>query len=291
MADAGSPGKDDRVLAPLRWTAIAIVPVLLAAFVILFVFPERTHQLWGWTIKPTMTAMVMGGGYLAGAWFFVRVARTKEGHRALPGLLGVTLFTTLLLVATIIHWDKFNHRHVSFWAWIFLYAVTPPLLPLLWWNNRKRDPGRLAPRDALVPAPIRVMMAVTGALVLVASVMWFVHPTLIMAHWPWKLTPLTTRTTAAFFTFPAVTWLLFAVDPRWSSFEIPMQTASIGMVMIMVAAIRASDQFSGDSAALYVALLGVALCYLVVVQVLMYRRAATTAPAAPPTGPVASQPA
>ncbi len=274
MADGAGPAKDDRVLAPTRWTAIAIVPVLLAAFVILFGFPDKTKDLWAWTIKPTMTAMVMGGGYLAGAWFFVRVARARQGHRSLTGLLGVTVFTAMLLLATIIHWDKFNHEHVSFWAWILLYVVTPLLLPLLWWNNRRTDPGTRARGDPLVPPPIRAMMATTGALVLLAAVMWFVRPTLIMAHWPWKLTPLTTRVICAFFAFPATTWLLFAIDGRWSSHEIPMRTASVGMVMIAVAAIRASDEFSGDSAPVYVGLLAVGLCFLVGVQVAMDRRVA-----------------
>ena len=274
MTDGAGPGKDDRLLAPTRWTAIAIVPVLLAAFVILYGFPDRTNDLWAWTIKPTMTAMLMGGGYLAGAWFFVRVARAREGHRALTGLGGVTLFTAMLLLATIIHWDKFNHGHVSFWAWLFLYVITPLLLPLLWWNNGRTDPGTRAPDDPLVPLPIRAMMATTGALVLLAAIMWFVRPTLIMAHWPWKLTPLTTRSMCAYFAFPAMTWLLFAVDGRWSAHEIPMQTASIGLVMIMVAAVRAADEFSGDSAPAYVALLAVVLCFLVGVQAVMIRRAA-----------------
>ena len=75
--------RDDRLLATTRWTAIVIIPVLVAAFVILYLFPSRTQDLWAWTVRPTMTPMLMGGGYLAGAWFFLRVARTRSGHQAL----------------------------------------------------------------------------------------------------------------------------------------------------------------------------------------------------------------
>jgi hypothetical protein len=57
--------RDDRLLAPTRWTARAVIPVLLAAFVILYGFPGDTMRLWSWMICPEMNALLMGGGYLA----------------------------------------------------------------------------------------------------------------------------------------------------------------------------------------------------------------------------------
>src|SRR5919206_1241889 len=95
---AATHGHDDHLLAPTRWTAIAVVPVLVAAFVILYGFPGRTHQLWGWTIHPDMSALIMGGGYLAGAYFFTRVVQTGQWHRASAGFVATTVFSSLLLV-------------------------------------------------------------------------------------------------------------------------------------------------------------------------------------------------
>ncbi len=37
---------DDRILKVTRAIAIAIIPILTAAFVILFLFPSRTSELW-----------------------------------------------------------------------------------------------------------------------------------------------------------------------------------------------------------------------------------------------------
>ncbi len=51
-------------------TAPAVIPVLLAAFVILYGFPGETMQLWTWMVCPDMNALLMGGGYRAGAYFF-----------------------------------------------------------------------------------------------------------------------------------------------------------------------------------------------------------------------------
>ena len=56
--------RDDRVLPQTRALALFIVPFLLVAFVILYVFPDDTGRLFAWTIKPTMTAMVLASAYL-----------------------------------------------------------------------------------------------------------------------------------------------------------------------------------------------------------------------------------
>ena len=56
------PLPNDQVYATTRWISIVIVPVLVAAFVILYGFPDRTMQLWSWMVCPEMNALIMGGG-------------------------------------------------------------------------------------------------------------------------------------------------------------------------------------------------------------------------------------
>jgi hypothetical protein len=65
--------RDDRVLAYTRVLSLAIVPFLLAAFVVLYLLPGDTKRLFAWPIKPTMTSMVLASAYFGGAYFFVRV--------------------------------------------------------------------------------------------------------------------------------------------------------------------------------------------------------------------------
>ena len=61
LGAAGVTG-DDRLLAPTLWTARLIVPVLVAAWAILYLFPGDTERLWAWPVRPPLTAMVMGAG-------------------------------------------------------------------------------------------------------------------------------------------------------------------------------------------------------------------------------------
>lgn len=271
--------RDDRLLAPTLWTAVAIVPVLLAAFVILYLFPGRTTKLWAWTISPHMSALVMGGGYVSGAYFFVRVARDRRWHTVGVGFLATTVFTSVLLAATVVHWDRFNHDHVSFWAWLGLYVITPPLLPWLWLRNRATDPGRPDERDALVPRGLRMAVAAGGAAQLAFAAAVFLAPGTAVRNWPWTVTPLTARCISAYVAFPAVAWLAFAWEDRWSCFRVPMQTATIGLVLVGAGALRVRDDFVGPdrSVVAFAVALVLSIVLLVVLQVAMEARTARTA--------------
>jgi hypothetical protein len=266
--------RDDHLLSPTKWTARLIIPVLVAAFVILWIFLGRTKQLWAWTIKPDMTAVVMGAGYLSGAYFFLRVARERQWHRVAVGFLGTTVFTSVLLAATLLHWDKFNHGHVSFWAWLALYVVTPLLLPWLWVRNQRTDPRRAAAGEVIVPRRLRLAVGTGGALQLLLAAWLFVAPKQANDVWPWTLTPLTARTISAFVAFPAVVWLAFFWEERWSCFRITQQVATVGLVLVGLGAIRAHDDFVGPgwSVTLYGASLVLALVMLVALQVALDRQ-------------------
>ena len=57
----------DRILPETKIVSAFIVLILLAAFVLLYLWPDNTDTLFAWTIKPRMTPLVMGAGYIAGA--------------------------------------------------------------------------------------------------------------------------------------------------------------------------------------------------------------------------------
>ncbi len=105
--------RDDRVLACTRDLSLFIVPSLLVAFVIAYLFPEHTPHLWAWTIQATMTSMVLASAYLGGAHFFVRVVREQHWHEVATGFLALATGVVMFLAPDSV---------IPLWPW--------PLMPL-----------------------------------------------------------------------------------------------------------------------------------------------------------------
>ena len=135
--------------------------ILVPALVILWGMPGRTADAWAWTIKPDLTPIFLGAGYGAGAYFFLRTFLAKQFHPSAAGIFGAAFFATLMLIATLIHWDRFNHGDappigaIVFYGWVAVYIISPPVVFALWWFNRRTDSGEPAPGEAIVPAGVR----------------------------------------------------------------------------------------------------------------------------------------
>jgi hypothetical protein len=237
-----------------------IVPFLLVAFPLLYFFPDDTGNWWAWEIRPSMTALIMGAGYIAGAYFFVRVARATRWHRVHLGFLPITAFTAFLGVATIIYWDWFDHDHVAFWIWTVLYWTTPVLVPLAWLRNRRTDPGTLEPSgDRYVPSRVRSSLVVAGLVESAVAVVLIASPSTMVDIWPWQLDELGAATLGAWFALPGVTALMMGIDGRWSAIRITLESQLIGLTLILLGAARAWEQFDKSNALTYVFVGGLAL--------------------------------
>lgn len=244
----GDQQAGDRVLPATRWTAAVVGMVLAVAGVMLLGFPDRTGQLWAWEMGPPLTSMAVGGGYLAGSTFFLRAARARRWHALGVTFLAATVFSGLLLVATLLHWEAFNHRHVSFWAWAVLYVAAPVLLPVLWVRNRREDPGG-AVGGPRVPRAVRWVVGAVGVVQGTAAIAFFADPPLAMGWWPWPLSPLTTRTISAFLAFVAVVWLAFLWEGRWSALRLHVESVLAGLVLVAVGLVVAGGDLTGSTLA------------------------------------------
>src|SRR5437868_7104885 len=209
--------RSDHVLPATRVLAIVIVPFLVVAFVLLYLFPGDTGRWFAWEVKPRMTPLLMASGYLAGAYFFTRVALARSWHRVHVGFLPITAFTLFMAIATLSHLDRFDHGHTAFWVWLLLYVTTPVLVPLAWWRNRATDPGSVEPDgDFLLSGRVRALLVTAAVAQFAVAAVLLVSPSTMIAIWPWRLTPLTAQVVAAWFALPSVVALMMAVDARWS---------------------------------------------------------------------------
>jgi hypothetical protein len=260
--------RNDRILPETRWVSAIIVPFLAVAFGILYLFPDHTKELFAWTIQPRMTPMMLGAAYLAGAYFFVRAATFTRWHWVKVGFLPVTTFATLMGIATIIHWDRFNHRHVSFFVWAILYFTTPFLVLIVWLRNRRTDSHVPDANDFLVPLPIRLSVGIVGVITLLISIFLFLQPALMISVWPWRLTPLTARVMGALFALTGAGELSIALDVRWSAVRIALQSQIIGIAAIGLATVFSWSNFNQANPLTWVFI--ASILFLLVASPLLY---------------------
>ena len=256
-----STTRDDRILPFTRAVAWIIVPFLLAAFIILYLDGRNTAAWFAWEIPSRLTTALMGAGYLGGAYFFLRVGLGRRRHQVhlgagylnansytaesgAPlwhqvhlGFLPVTVYTITMLLATLLHRDKFITANWPFWVWLVLYVVSPLLVFIIWWINRRRDPRLPGPGERLIPIWLRRLMAVAGAFLLLLSAAAYVRPELFITIWPWTLTPLTARVMAGWHILLGAGALGLATDKRWSAWPLPMQSITIWFILFLLALI------------------------------------------------------
>lgn len=235
--------RSDRVLPETRWVAGLVIPFLVAAFIVLYFFPRNTATWFAWEIKSPMTAMMLGSAYAGGIYYFACLLMTRQWHRIKVGLLPVTTFATVLGITTILHWDKFNHGTLPFFAWSSLYFTTPFIVFALWLRNRGQDTDQLDGCDAIVPQSLRLVIGIVGATTLAIAIFLFLNPTLMLQIWPWTLTPLTSRIMAAMFSLPGMVGLGMAMDVRWSSAQVILQSQGFSILLILIAAFRSRVDF------------------------------------------------
>jgi hypothetical protein len=256
------------VLPFTRGLSVAIVPFLVVAFAVLYPWPSDTGRLFAWHIVPTMTPMVLGSAYLGGAYFFIRAASASHWHTVKGGFVPVTVFASLLGIATIVHWTKFTHDHVAFWLWAGLYFTTPFLVLAAWLRNRRLD-RRVSAEDLLLPAGATWSLAFVGAAAVVSGALLYLWPAAAMRVWPWSLTPLTARTLGAVLCL-GVAGLGAPIDRRWAAARVPLQAALVMVVLMFVAGLRAHAEFDAGNALTWVFLVGF-IGVIVAIAVLSWR--------------------
>lgn len=242
--DRASQARDDRVLPVTRALSAAIVPFLVAAFLVLYVWPTDTDRLFAWPIKPTLSAMVLGAVYLGGAYFFVRAVRASRWSTIKGGFPPVGTFATLMGIATVLHWDRFDHGHVAFWLWVGLYFTTPFLVFGVWLLNRRTE-APPSPDEPTVPAWAAYVIGSVGVLAGLTSAFTFLDPGRAISIWPWGLTPLTARVMASILALGTAAVGAFT-ERRRSCLRLMVEVEVFMLVLIGFGVVRATSEIDPD---------------------------------------------
>jgi hypothetical protein len=238
----------DRVLPETRIILGLLIPFLVLAFLILYLVPGETAQRFSWEIKPAVTAALMGSGYLGGAYLFLQAVLKPAWHRVASGLPPVFVFATSMLLITILHWERFDINHFPFQLWLVLYIAAPILVPILYLRNRSQDQAAPTVGERIVPAGIRISLALVAVVLAAFAVVGFISPEILIRTWPWTLTALTARVICGWLLLLAAGGLTLARELRWSAWRVPLESMILWFVLFLVGAfIHRADMLDGFS--------------------------------------------
>lgn len=187
-----------RVDLDRAWRVVlrASAGLAVIAGALLFIGAEETDDWFSWTIQPPLTAAFLGGVYWAAAVLFWQTSRLSGWPALRAAAVAEAVAATGLLVATLIHLDKF-HDDLFGYFWITVYAIAAPAIAVLTIALWRRGEGRDAAGRPL-SAGLRLAAGAQAGVLAVYGALLFAAPATFDALWPWELTPLTARAVASF---------------------------------------------------------------------------------------------
>lgn len=240
---------EGRILASTRVGVWILFVLALANGAFLYIVPGSAETDYAWSILPGVNAAFIGAGFLAGtiATGLVLFAATRwRSLHTLPPALWV--LATLLLIATLVHNDRFKWDYAPTWVWLVVYAGVPfavPVLVLLQQRVAEPEP----PADPAL-RPVRALSAVCGTVMVVGAAALYLAPVEVGEEWPWALTPLLGRAVASWYAMVGTMLLASAIGMRRATEAvIPYGTlAAWCLLLLALPLVHPDDVDTGGSA-------------------------------------------
>jgi hypothetical protein len=262
---------DDRLWPLARWVFLPLIPLTAVFGPLLVLAPGHTAKYWAWTIQPPMSAVWVGAGYTFGACAISTMLVLGRWRTAILAIIATIPFAYAMIVATLLHLDRFATGSVRFWVWLAIYAVLPIGLPIILLRNRRADPG-VGPGDQLLPRWLGRGLGVIGIVIDAFALALFVFPRTVSRVWPWSLTPLMAQVVAGWLMFFGTGAAMFLVERRFRAVRAFLPSVAVWFAILGVAALFHLDDFTRGPVATGVYFTAVTVVVLVSLGILGYGR-------------------
>lgn len=243
--------QDDRLIF-LTKAAFGPLAVFTAIFgPLLFLFPGSTATYWAWEIRPEMSAAWVGAGYTFGALAIWTILIMNRWHKLFVPIVATWTLSTVMLIATIMHWDRFFINRIQFWIWFIIYIFLPVGLPLIWVLNSRRSIPAQA-NEMLLPQPLVMGFAAGGIAGVVLGLILLFSPATAASFWPWELTPLMSRVISGWVLFIGVGALCTLLERRYKVYREFILAATVWFFLLLVAGIWHRSDFDFTRASSYI---------------------------------------
>ena len=163
----------------LHWfTRYSFLPLAFFTAVfgpLLVLLPRSTDDFWSWTIRPDLSAVWVGAGYTFGAVAISTMLIRGRWTEAIVPVIGTWPFSIVMLLATIIHNDRFFTDSANYYIWFANYLYLPVALPVMFLLNRRADPG-IRTDEKVLPVRLRWLLSTAGLAVGFTGFYWYLEP-------------------------------------------------------------------------------------------------------------------
>jgi len=257
----GPPYTGVRTTTPgTRWILLIASVLVFLVGVQLFVLTDMTDQFFAWTIQSPLTAAFLGAAYWASFTMEYFASRHRTWAHARIAVPAVLAFTGITLVVTLIHIDLFHFDELSVttrfltWAWLFVYAVVPPVMIVLLFRQVRSD-GVDPQRQSRLSTWFRTLLVVHAALLIPIGIALLIAPTVTAQIWPWTLTPLTGRAIGAWLVGLGIAAVHAVRENDWMRIQPATMSYVVFGVLELVALARYPDEIGWSTPEAWVYLL------------------------------------
>ena len=254
---------------PLRvWLGVEVF-FGLASSAAIFLNPGGSLANFAWPIKPDVMAATLGAIYLSTLFTLVPSVFISRWQNVRVLVLPGAVFTTVLLIATYLHWDKFSTTTIPFYIWFASYVLPPPVFAAMYWWHQSRSRPVGADVERPLPGAVRTFLMINGLALTVFVAVAFALPSLLIQIAPWTFTPLTARAFCGLVSLVSLAQICMAwendVDRAWIA--APMLVAFPFALAIQL--FRFSAEVQWGNLALWIFVLDVVLAALACLIILL----------------------
>jgi hypothetical protein len=240
---------------PLRlWLAVEVL-FGVAAVMAIGLSPAETKTNFAWPIQPVVMAATLGAFYITSAPLFLLPLFAKRWVMIRAMILPAALFSTVQLVATFLHWDKFSVGILPFYVWFASYLLPPPIFVAAYLWHQRQAASRSVASNEPIPVWLNRLLVIFGSILTIGAILVFLFPSLLIPIFPWQLTPLSARSLSGWLIAVGtiMLWMSRENDQTRARLATPMLILILPAVLLQM--LRFTDQVNWGNPVLWLILL------------------------------------
>ena len=147
--------------------------------------PARLDRSFTWVELPPLHARFVGVLYLFGGVYMIGCIVARRWSQVSPALPAIGLFTSLLLLVTLLNLEAFDYDLTPVWVWTLSYIVYPAIAFALAWTARNREAAPVG--GPALDDWARTFLVIQAAVFALLGVMLLVAREAMADVWPWPI--------------------------------------------------------------------------------------------------------